>query len=169
MHYISKKDIKLPKRKATSKKGDNGRVLIIGGSEHFIGAVALAGLAALRSGVDWVTIAAPEKVAWCVNSLSPDIVSVKLKGNNISLKHVNNIDKLAKKHDVVLIGNGIGLEKQTKQFLKKIIKKIKNPKVLDTDGIKIKMNNYLRTKIYLVKAIQRNVSPTRIILVTSAD
>jgi len=135
MQYISKKDIKLPKRKKTSKKGDNGKVLIVGGSKYFIGAVSLAGLAALRSGVDWVTIAAPEKVAWCVNDLSQDIVTAKLKGDYISLKHVNIIDKLAKKHNVVLIGNGIGLKKETKQFLKRIIK-IKNNKVIDADAIK---------------------------------
>ena len=135
MKYISKKDIKLPERKKSSKKGDNGRVLIVGGSKYFIGAVSLAGLAALRSGVDWVTIAAPEKVAWCVNNLSPDIVTAKLKGDYISLKHANIIEKLAKKHNVVLIGNGIGLKKETKQFLKRIIK-IKNKKVIDADGIK---------------------------------
>ncbi|HJO01373.1 MAG TPA: NAD(P)H-hydrate dehydratase, partial [Candidatus Woesearchaeota archaeon] len=70
MKYITKKDIELPKRKKSSKKGDNGRVLIIGGSKEYVGAVALAGLAALRSGCDWVTVAAPEKVAWAVNCLS---------------------------------------------------------------------------------------------------
>ena len=135
MNYISKKDIRLPKRKKSSKKGDNGKVLVIGGSRYYVGAISLAGLAALRSGVDWVTIAAPEKVAWCVNNLSQDIVSVKLKGDFISLKHANTIEKLAKKHDVVLIGNGIGLKAETKQFLKRIIK-IKNLKVIDADGIK---------------------------------
>ena len=134
MQYISKKEVKLPKRKATSKKGDNGRVLIIGGSKDYVGAVALAGLAALRSGVDWVTVAAPEKIAWAVNSLSSDLVTVKLKGDYISLKHVEKIKKLAKKYDVVLIGNGMGLRNETKQFLKKIIK-IKNLKVVDADGL----------------------------------
>ena len=136
MKYISKKDIILPKRKKSSKKGDNGKVLVIGGSKTYIGAVSLAGLAALRSGVDWVTIAAPEKVAWCVNALSPDIVSVKLKGNFFSSKHTNKIRKLAKKYDVVLIGNGMGLNKETIKFNKQIIKKIKILKVIDADGIK---------------------------------
>ena len=39
MQYISKKDIKLPKRNKSSKKGDNGRVLVLGGSQNYIGAV----------------------------------------------------------------------------------------------------------------------------------
>jgi hydroxyethylthiazole kinase-like uncharacterized protein yjeF len=135
MQYISKKDLYLPKRKKSSKKGDNGRVLIVGGSKDYVGAAALAGLAAFRSGCDWVTVAAPEKVAWAINILSPDLVTVKLKGDYFSLKHVNKVLELAKKHDVVLIGNGIGLKKETKQFLNKIIK-ISNLKVVDADGIK---------------------------------
>ena len=84
MNFISKKDIKLPLRKKTAKKGDNGRVLVIGGSKEYTGAAALAGLAALRSGADWVTVAAPEKVAWAVNCLSADLVTVKLKGDYFS-------------------------------------------------------------------------------------
>jgi len=136
MQYLSKKDIRLPKRKKSSKKGDNGRVLIVGGSKEYVGAVALAGLAALRSGADWVTVVAPEKVAWAVNCLSADLVAVKLKGEYFSLKHVNDVVRLAKKHDVVLIGNGIGLRNETKQFLKKIIKKISNLKVVDADALK---------------------------------
>lgn len=147
MPFISNKDIVLPIRKKSSKKGDNGRVLIVGGSKDYVGAVALAGIAALRSGCDWVTIAAPEKVAWAVNCLSSDLVTIKLKGDYFSLKHVNNILKLADKHDIVLIGNGIGLRKETKQFLKKIIKKIKKNKVIDADGIKILASNELNNAI----------------------
>lgn len=147
MRFISKKDIKLPKRKKYSKKGDNGRILVVGGSKYYIGAVALAGLAALRSGADWVTVAAPEKVAWAVNCLSPDLVTVKLKGDNFSARHAKEIINLSKKHDVVLIGNGIGLMKETKQFLKKIIKKLDNFKVVDADGIKVLSSSDLESSI----------------------
>ena len=61
MNYVKKSDIKLKKRKKDSHKGENGEVLIIGGSEDYVGCLALAGLAALRTGIDWVTIAAPER------------------------------------------------------------------------------------------------------------
>ncbi len=50
MKFITKSQIKLPKRKKDSHKGQNGLVLAVGGSENYAGAVALAGLAALRSG-----------------------------------------------------------------------------------------------------------------------
>src|SRR3989338_6023010 len=96
VQYISKRDIKLPSRKKTAKKGDNGKALVIGGSKEYAGAVALAGISALRSGADWVTVAAPEKVAWAVNCLSADLVTFKLKGDYFSLKHVNQVKELAK-------------------------------------------------------------------------
>src|SRR3989338_2501809 len=136
MKFISKKDIRLPKRKAGSKKGDNGYVLVVGGSRDFTGAAALAGLAALRSGADGAHIAAPEKVAWAINALSPDLVTIKLKGDYFSGKHVGIISGLAKKREVVLLGNGIGLRKETRQFAKKAVKKIRNSLVIDADGIK---------------------------------
>jgi|TARA_Y100000310_G_C20587184_1_gene766068 NAD(P)H-hydrate epimerase len=136
MQYISKKHIKLPKRKKDSKKGDNGSVLVVGGSEHFIGAVALAGLAALHSGVDGAHIVAPDKVAWAINCLSADLVTIKVKGNYFSSKHAKKVINLSKTRNVLLIGNGIGIEKQTKQFVKDVVNNIKNPKVVDADGIK---------------------------------
>ena len=137
MLYISKKDVNLPPRKKDGKKGDNGKILVIGGSKEYVGAVALAGLAALRSGADWVTIAAPEKVSWAVNCLSPDLVTAKLKGDYFSLSNYNDVASLLKNHNVVLIGNGIGLKNETRLFVKKIIKKIENLKVIDADAIKI--------------------------------
>ena len=136
MNYISKKDIKLPKRKSSGKKGDNGYVLIVGGSEHFIGAVALAGLAALHSGTDGAHIVAPDKVAWAVNCLSADLVTIKVKGSYFSSRHAKKVIDLVKTRDVILIGNGIGIEKQTKQFAKKVVNNIKKSKVVDADGIK---------------------------------
>ena len=60
---------KLMRRNPDSHKGESGHVLLIGGSENYVGALVLAGIAALRSGCDLVTIAAPEKLVspTCVN------------------------------------------------------------------------------------------------------
>ena len=135
MKFITKKNIKFPKRESDSKKGDNGRVLIIGGSKEYVGCLALAGIAALRTGCDWVTVAAPEKVAWAINELSPDLVTIKLKGDYLSIKHFEEIKILIEKHDIILIGNGAGLRKEAKNLFKKIIK-IKKYFVIDADAIK---------------------------------
>lgn len=136
MRFITKRDIKLPKRSEDSHKGDNGLVLVAGGSKDYAGAVALAGLAALRSGVDLVRIVAPEKVAWAANAYSPDLMTTKLKGAFFNPGNFNVVKSLMEKFDVLLIGNGIGLRSETKKFCKKAINRIKKPKVIDADAIK---------------------------------
>ena len=47
-------------RRADSHKGDYGRVLVLAGSRGMVGAAALAGNAALRSGAGLVTIGTPQ-------------------------------------------------------------------------------------------------------------
>lgn len=140
MRFVTRKDLKFRQHKRDSHKGDNGRVLIVGGSKEYVGAVALAGIAALRSGCDTVTIAAPEKVAWAINCLSPDLMTIKLEGEYLHRKHVKKINALMQKSDVLLIGNGLGLNDQTGKAIKKIVKSANTsaniPLVVDADAIK---------------------------------
>jgi ADP-dependent NAD(P)H-hydrate dehydratase / NAD(P)H-hydrate epimerase len=114
-------------------KGHNGKVLIIGGSQDYIGAPALAGMAALRTGVDLVTICAPEKVAWTINSYSPDLITKKFLGEELNLSHTKDIIMMSEKFDVVLLGPGLGIKKD---FVLKLLRDIKKPFVIDADAIK---------------------------------
>ena len=72
-------------------KGQNGKVLIIGGSQDYVGAPALSAMAALQTGIDLVTVCAPEKVAWTINSFSPDIITKKFLGDEFNLTHTKEI------------------------------------------------------------------------------
>ena len=125
---------KLMDRKKTSHKGENGQALIIGGSEEYVGAVALAGLAALRVGCDTVTIAAPEKVAWAVHQYTPDLMSYKIKGAGFNIKNAKEMVKYADRFDAVLIGNGI--TRRADKFCQYFIKKSQKLKVIDADALK---------------------------------
>jgi len=91
-------------------------------------------LAALRSGCDWVTVAAPEKTGWAVSALSADLVVKKYKGDDFCASRAKDILKLEKGFDAVLIGNGIGMHAKT--FVKKYVRETKKPLVVDADGIK---------------------------------
>jgi len=145
MKYITGKDIILQKRKKTAKKGDNGKVLAIGGSKDYVGAIALAGLATLRSGADWVTVAAPEKVGWAINVLSADLVVKKYKGDDFCASRAKDILKFEKSFDVVLIGNGIGMH--AKSFVRKYANESKKLLVVDADGIKSSDASILKNSI----------------------
>ncbi len=121
-----------------NRKGENGRVLVIAGSKDYTGSafLAAAAIACLRSGTDLVTLACPEKVAWAVNAMSPDIITSKLKGDYLSLSNLPQIKKLADKSDVILIGPGISRKKETVTLVKRLVK-IKKPKVIDADALKM--------------------------------
>lgn len=140
MKYILKEDVqklKIPPRLPESHKGDFGKILLIGGSQDYVGAVALAGIAALRSGVDTVTVAAPAKVAWALNTLAPDLITRKYDCLYFDKKQVNSVVKYAKEFDAILIGNGIG--RRSHQFCVEVIRKLSEmnkPIVVDADAIK---------------------------------
>ena len=138
-HFCGPGELKavVKERPPTAHKGDYGKVLIIGGSKEYVGAPLLAGLAiaTLRTGTDWVTIAAPEKVAWAMNSYAPDIITHKLAGDYLGVEHVKSLLKLAELFDVVLLGPGMTLN--AAGFVKQFVKKIKKPMVIDADALKV--------------------------------
>jgi len=126
---------KLMERKKTTRKGESGYALIVGGSEEFVGAVVLAGIAALRAGCDSVTIAAPEKVAWAINCYTPDLITHKVKGGtSFSIKNAKDMVKFAERFEAVLIGNGV--TSKADKFCQYFIKKSSKFKVIDADALK---------------------------------
>ncbi len=126
----------LGKRSRESHKGDNGRVLVIGGSEDYVGAPALAGMAALRSGADYVVVACPSNAAWSINALYPDLITKKLEGEFINWDNISDLIELSENFDVVLIGSGMGVEESTMDVVKELVERIPDFKVIDADGLK---------------------------------
>jgi NAD(P)H-hydrate epimerase len=126
-------------RNASAHKGDFGRLLVIGGSEVFSGAPALVSLAALRTGVDIVYLAAPAKTAYALSSLSPDLITLKLKGDNINPINMTALMPYLEMVDAVVIGPGLGLSAETREFVNACVKAIETagkPVLLDADGLK---------------------------------
>ncbi len=137
------------KRDPWSHKGDFGKLLIIGGSKTYFGAPALAGLAALRSGVDLVRIAAPEKSARIIASFSPNLVVEPLEGNYVSKRHLEQLLEMTELATAVLIGSGLGRAPETESFVKSFLERIDKPCVIDADGIKALRGVRLRKNMVL--------------------
>ena len=84
--YVGDGDLlRLEKRNPYAHKGENGRVLIVGGNSDYSGAPTLAGLSALATGADLVTIITPETVAPIIKKYSPDLI---VKSAQIGRAHV---------------------------------------------------------------------------------
>ena len=116
------------------------RALIVGGSKDFTGAVYLAGITALRSGAESVLIMTPEKVAWTINTLSPDLVTTKLPGEFLSESHQDVIQEKLKTADILLIGNGVTMNEGSANLMKSLVK-WGGTKVIDADALKVIENN----------------------------
>jgi len=128
--------LRLKNRDSTSHKGNNGRLLIVGGSGDYSGAPAIAGMAAIGTGCDLVYVAAPFNAAQAIKSTSPDLIVKSLDGDKLSLSHLDEILELSDKVDAVLIGPGAGIDDETSKLLNVLVTKIKKPIVLDADSLK---------------------------------
>jgi len=126
-------------RSPTAHKGDSGRLLVIGGSEVFSGAPTLVSLAALRTGVDIVYLAAPAKTAYAISSMSPDLITIKLGGNNLKPSNMETLKPYLSIVDAVAMGPGLGLNPETAEFVKFCVEEVEKagkPLLLDADGLK---------------------------------
>ncbi|MCW7075728.1 MAG: NAD(P)H-hydrate dehydratase [Candidatus Syntrophoarchaeum sp.] len=121
------------RRDKTSHKGDNGRVLIIGGGP-FAGAPALSALAALKNGADWVTLAVPDSVAKVVASFSPNLIVKPLSSDILVQEDLGLIRDLIEHHDVTVLGMGTGSDRETLDLMRSIIN-VSEKLVLDADGL----------------------------------
>ena len=98
----------LPARKSDSKKGDNGIVLIAGGSRFYHGAPILATAAALRSGSDLVYTAVPRSIINPVRAFSPAIIALPLPDDKLTVGSANRLVAMMPKHaDSAAVGMGM--------------------------------------------------------------
>lgn len=126
-------------RPSESHKGDFGRLLIIGGSETFSGAPALVALSALRTGVDLAYVAAPEKTAYTISSMSPDLITLKLEGKHLNVGCIPILKTYIETVSAVVLGPGLGLHPETREAVKLVIETVESagkPLLLDADGLK---------------------------------
>lgn len=126
-------------RKSTARKGDFGRILVVGGSDVYSGAPALAGLAALRTGADLVSIIAPEPVVAAVRSYSPNLMVSSLGTRVLMQESVDSIIEAAASQDVVALGPGLGLDHETVLAVRAIVSELvqmSKPIIMDADGLK---------------------------------
>ncbi len=125
----------LPKRLASSHKGQNGRVLIVGGSIDYYGAPILSALGALYSGADLVYLYVPECNFECTRSMYPDFIVKKYPGEFLTERYAESIIEFGKKCDSVLIGPGLKDREQTISAVMEIINQLHIPTVLDADAM----------------------------------
>jgi ADP-dependent NAD(P)H-hydrate dehydratase len=129
---------RLPPRADDSHKGDFGRALIVGGSRGMAGAVALAGMATLRSGAGLVRIATAQCCQDTVASFEPSAMTIGLPHDDEGRiagtaraflgEHVGECTALA-------CGPGLGRSRDLVELVTWLYRDIKQPMVVDADAL----------------------------------
>ncbi len=121
-------------RKISSRKGENGIVLIVGGNRIYHGAPILASMAALRSGTDLVYTAIPSVNVEATRSFSPNLIVLPLVDEKLTMGSASRLIKtLPKKVDSATIGMGMSIAKK-EALLSLIDKLLKNGTKLVLDA-----------------------------------
>jgi len=137
MEEITKRDVKklLPHRDPNSYKGQNGRVLIVGGSIDYYGAAILAGIAALGGGADLVHLLVPECNFEVSRNFYPDFIVHKYPGLFLNSRALDEAVSIGEKCDAILLGPGIGNQEESARVVAQIVQRTQRPTVLDADGL----------------------------------
>jgi NAD(P)H-hydrate epimerase len=129
---------KLAPRRPDSHKGDFGRAVLVGGSRGMTGAIALAGMAALRGGAGLVTLAVPEACLDVVAGHEPSYMTVPLPcgaDGRLSAKAAHQVNDLAAKATAVAIGPGLGQSPALVELVSGWYSSLAAPLVVDADGL----------------------------------
>jgi hydroxyethylthiazole kinase-like uncharacterized protein yjeF len=125
-------------RPLNANKGSFGHVLVIGGSVGKAGSVAMAGMAALRSGAGLSTVATPKSVLATVAGFHPEVMTEPLDetdAGTISTRAGERMNAVIKGMTVLAVGPGISRNPETSDFVRSLVVKSKTPLVLDADGL----------------------------------
>jgi NAD(P)H-hydrate epimerase len=112
-------------RLLSSKKGDNGIVLVIGGNKFYHGAPILSSMAALRSGADLVYTAVPRSNVVAVRSFSPNLITLPMSDDKLTIGSANRLLRMIpKKPHTAAIGMGMSIARP--EALHSLINKLKS-------------------------------------------
>ena len=101
MRTVQKEEIQrvIVKREARSYKGDFGRLLLIGGTYPYGGAIIMAALAAVHSGAGLVTVATDPDNLTALHSHLPEAMGFDLADHELLCEQLQ-------KASVILVGPG---------------------------------------------------------------
>ncbi len=136
-----------PTRKKFSRKGQNGRVLVVGGSWLYHGAPVLASLAAQRTGIDLLYLAVPKPLVPSVRAISPDLIVIPLPDLKFTRGSARRLIKKMPEVDSILLGPGMG--KEALEGLKIFLQELKDSShsyTLDADALRPELIPLVRGK-----------------------
>jgi ADP-dependent NAD(P)H-hydrate dehydratase len=128
----------LPPRDPESHKGTYGRALLIGGSRGMSGAIAMSGMACLRSGAGLVKLATADACLDTVAAFEPSMMTAPLPcddAGRISLAAKETLDGLTSGQTCIGLGPGIGRSSELTELVGWLYEALEVPAVIDADAL----------------------------------
>ena len=138
LHGVFPEELSLPRRRRDSHKGDYGKSYILGGSVGYSGAPVLAAQAAVRSGGGLVSVGVPAPVWPVAGAKLDEAMPHPLPANReggFSLEAAEEALRRMEGCGVCLIGPGLGRSNSAASVVRRVLRAVHLPVVLDADGI----------------------------------
>lgn len=134
---LSIKDVKplLPKRELDTNKGNEGKVLLIGGNGPYIGAVSMSAKAATMVGAGLVYVGIPKEHITSVSNYLIEQIKIPLPSKDYYIESIEGID--LGQFDAIAIGMGFGVYEAGFKILNHILNRFNKHVLLDADALNI--------------------------------
>ena len=114
-------------RSRHSHKGDYGRLLLLGGTYPYGGAIIMAALAAVKSGAGLVTVGTDRENIPALHSHLPEAMAFSLKDKALLKEQIG-------KAEVVLLGPGLREDAFGEELVKRVFDSLRKDQILIADG-----------------------------------
>ena len=115
------------KRSRTSHKGDYGRLLLLGGTYPYGGAIIMPALAAVKSGAGLVTVGTDRENIPALHSYLPEAMAFSLQDQQL-------LKEQLEKAEVILLGPGLRDDTFGENLVKQVFASLKQNQILIVDG-----------------------------------
>ena len=115
------------KRSRLSHKGDYGRLLLLGGTYPYGGAIIMAALAAVKSGAGLVTVGTDRENILALHSHLPEAMAFSLQDQQL-------LKEQLEKAEVILLGPGLRDDAFGEDLVKQVFAGLRQNQILIVDG-----------------------------------
>jgi len=130
--------VELPERARDTHKGNYGKALFIAGSSSYLGAPYFSALSFLKAGGGLSYLATTKSISPFLASKGSEIVFLPQKetpSGSIALENKDELLEFCQVVDMVVLGPGLSLARETQELVRELTPKINKPLLIDGDGI----------------------------------
>jgi NAD(P)H-hydrate epimerase len=138
--YVQRADVRrmLPRRPLDAHKHSVGKIFVLAGSRGLTGAAVMSCNSAMRAGAGAVVLGVPSSLLPVVTKKLTEVMANPLAETDeqsVSRTAMPEISRFIKWADLVVVGPGLGRNKETEEVILELIETTMKPLLIDADGL----------------------------------